>query len=191
MTQSERRTITASNPFIISNPSLAFVNLAGDEGKDLMAKDRAALEDIFRDNIQIADRTLPRCNVLFLYCALEASGGRIAGMSFTFRDLIKGAGAHIAVLASGVPSALLSNPEFIKTLPDGRDWPANVVITLSRNGEHFGRFFHRLFALMQEGISMPMAWVQLAPQGPVQPHDIPGALFIAEAGHIAFGPRKG
>jgi hypothetical protein len=43
MTESERRATTASNPFIISNPLLAFVNLAGDEGKDLMAKDRAAL----------------------------------------------------------------------------------------------------------------------------------------------------
>jgi hypothetical protein len=129
MTENERRTTTVNNPFIISNPSLAFVNLAGNEGKDLMAKDRAALEDIFRDNIQIADRTLPRCNVLFLYCSLETSG-RIAGTSFTFRDLIKGAGAHIAVLASGVPSALLSNPEFMKTLPGPGDWPANVVITL-------------------------------------------------------------
>jgi hypothetical protein len=140
MTESERRTTTANNPFIISNPSLAFVDLAGNEGKDLMAKDRAAIEDIFRDNIQIADRILPRCNVLFLYCALDASG-RIAGMSFTFRDLIKGAGAHIAVLASGVPPALLSNPEFMKALPGRGDWPANIVITLNRNGEHFGRFF--------------------------------------------------
>jgi hypothetical protein len=190
MTESERRTTTASNPFIISNPSLAFVNLAGNEGKDLMAKDRAALEDIFRDNIQIADRTLPRCNVLFLYCDLEISG-RIAGMSFTFRDLIKGAGAHVAVLASGVPPALLSNPEFMKSLPGRDDWPANIVITLSRNGEHFGRFFHQLFALMQQGTSMLMAWVQLAPQGPVQPKDIPGTVFLAEAGHIAFGPKKG
>jgi hypothetical protein len=190
MTESERRTTTAGNPFIIPNPSLAFVNLAGNEGKDVMAKDRAALEDIFRDNIQIADRTLPRCNVLFLYCALEASG-RIAGMSFTFRDLIKGAGAHIAVLASGIPPALLSNPEFMKSLPGPGDWPANIVITLSRNGEHFGQFFHQLFTLMQQGTSMPMAWVQLAPQGPVQPPDIPGAIFLAEAGHIAFGPRKG
>jgi hypothetical protein len=34
MTESERRTTTASNPFIISNPLLPFVDLAGDEGKD-------------------------------------------------------------------------------------------------------------------------------------------------------------
>ena len=166
MTESERRTTTANNPYVISNPSLAFVNLAGNEGKDLMEKDRAALEDIFRDNIQIADRTLPRCNVLFLYCALEVSG-RIAGASFNYRDLIKGAGAHIAVLASGIPSVLLSNPEFIKSLPSGPDWPANIVITLNRNGEHFGRFFHQLFALMQQGTSMLMAWVQLASGAPL------------------------
>jgi hypothetical protein len=68
MTESERRTTTANNPFIISNPSLAFVNLAGNEGKDLMAKDRAALEDIFRDNIQIATA---RCQGA-TYCSFTA-----------------------------------------------------------------------------------------------------------------------
>jgi hypothetical protein len=44
---------------------------------------------------------------------------------------------------------------------------------------------------MQQGTSMPMAWVELAPQGPAQPPDIPGAIFLAEVGHIAFGPNKG
>jgi hypothetical protein len=34
---------------------------------------------------------------------------------------------------------------------------------------------------------MPMAWVKLAPQGPHQPPDIPGAICLMGAGHVTFG----
>ena len=154
-----------------------------------MLQDQAAFADIFGENVRIADRTLPRCNVLFVYGAMDAFG-RIAGMTWTFRDLARAAGAHIAVVASGLPLAMLADPGFMKTLPGGNDWPANIVITLDRKGEYFGQFFHRLFALMRQGISMPMAWVELAPQGPVQQHDIPATVMLCEAGHIAFGPKR-
>ncbi len=190
MAQVERRTTTADNPYIISSPSLAFANLAGNAGKSLMDQDRRSLEDVFRGRILVADQTLPRCNVLFVYCALDSSG-HISGASFTFRDLIKGAGAHIAVIASELQPTLLSNPEFGKTLQAKNDWPANMVITLNRNGEHFGTFFHRLFLDMHAGTTMPMAWVKLVPQGPHQPRDVPGTICLMEAGHIAFAPKSG
>lgn len=190
MAQNERRSTTSDHPYIIVDPMLAFVNLAGAAGQSLMAQDRASLDDLFKDRTQVADRTLPRCNVLFLYCGLEASGG-VTGTSFTFRDLIKGAGAHVAVIASDIQPALLQNPEFGKALSANKDWPANIVITVNRNGDHFGRFFHGLFAQMRAGVSMPMAWVELAPQGPHQPSDIPGTICLMEAGHIAFGPQRG
>ncbi len=186
MPQSERITTTAGRPFVIANPLLAFVNLTGDTGKALMEADRDALSQVFRGNVEIADKKLPRCNVLFLYCSFEDSG-RIAGHSYSFRDLVKGAGAHIAVIATDVSPALLSNPDFDKR----NGWPANLVITLNRNGEHFAPFFQKLFSQMWDGTSMPMAWVELAPQGPVQPDDIPGAIFIPEAGHVAFRSKKG
>lgn len=190
MAQNERRSNTFDNPYIISDPTLAFVNLAGGAGQSLMAQDRGSLDDIFKSRIQIADRTLPRCNVLFLYCALDASG-LVTGTSFTFRDLIKRAGAHVAVIASDIQPALLQNPEFGKAISaNQKDWPANIVITLNRNGDHFGRFFHQLFAQMRAGVSMPMAWVKLAPQGPHQASDIPGTICLMEAGHIAFGPQR-
>jgi len=117
--QIERRTTTMDDPYVIANPALTFLNLAGEAGNELMARDYAALEFVFNGNIQIANRNLPRCNVLFLYGALDASG-RLAGNSFTFRDVIKGAGAHIAVLASELPPDLLSHPEFMKGLPGQR-----------------------------------------------------------------------
>jgi hypothetical protein len=189
LAQSERRMTTSDNPSIIPGPKLALANLSGSAGKALVEQDRAALNSVFGNNIEVAERTVPKCNVLFLYCALETSG-RVTGLSVSFRDVIKGAGAHIAVIASEVDPGLLSNAEFGKSLSARSDWPANIVITLSRNGAHFGRFFRELFTHMQAGVSMPMAWVRLAPQGPQQPNDIPGTIALMEAGHIAFGPRK-
>jgi hypothetical protein len=124
--------------------------------------------------------------VLFVYCNFDASG-RLVGFPFSVRDLSQGAGAHVAVIASDVSPALMSNPEFDKK----NGWPVNLVITLNRNGEHFGRFFQRLFSLMLAGKSMLMAWVELAPQGPHQPHDIPGTICVADAGHVAFGASRG
>lgn len=190
LAQDERRPTSVDNPYVIANPTLGFVNLLGTAGADLLERDRTALAGVFQNNIVIADKKLPACNVLFLYCTLEASA-RVAGHNFSFRDLIKGAGAHVAVIASELPPDLLSNPDFGKALSGSRDWPANIVITLSRNGDHFGRFFQKLFSQMRAGVSMPMAWVRLAPQGPQQPKDIPGTICLMEAGHIAFGAKQG
>ena len=189
MTHIERRATTIDNPLIIANPSLAFVNLAGNAGKSLMEQDRKYLGGIFRDNIQVADGTPPKCDVLFLYCALEASG-RAVGASNGFRELIREAGADIAVIASEIPPPQLSDAEFTKGLQVRSDWPANIVITLNRNGEHFGGFFHQLFSQMLDGTTTPMAWVDLAPQGPHQPVDIPETICLMEAGHIAFGAER-
>ena len=108
MAQTARIPTSAANPYVIANPSPGFVNLSGSAANELVAGDRAALADVFQNNVQIADNKLPRCNVLFLYCTLEPST-RVAGYKFSFRDLIKGAGAHVAVLASDHVD-LLSNP---------------------------------------------------------------------------------
>lgn len=190
MAQNERRPITADNPYVIANPTLGFVNLAGPAGAALLERDRATLTDIFQNNIKIADNEVPVCNVLFFYGTLDASA-RVAGQKFSFRDMIQGARARVAVMASELPADVMSNQEFGKALGASREWPANIVITLSRNGDHFGRFFHRLFSQMRAGVSMPMAWVELAPQGPHQPSDIPGTICLMEAGHIAFGTKAG
>jgi hypothetical protein len=189
MVQNERRTNTVNDPYIIAKPVLGMWNLIGDAAGDLLARDRAELGPLFPNSVQVGAQSAPKCNVLFLYCALDASA-RISGHPTSMRDVIKAAGAHIAVLAADIPGALLSNREFGQSLSARSDWPANIVITLNRNGEHFGRFFRELFSQMQAGVTMPMAWVELAPQGPHQRSDIPGTICLMEAGHIAFGPRK-
>jgi hypothetical protein len=61
-------------------------------------------------------------------------------------------------------------------------------MTLSRRGGAFPAFFARLFTDMKRGVSMPVAWIKLAPQGPVKEQEnLPSTIFACEAGQIAFG----
>jgi hypothetical protein len=40
---------------------------------------------------------------------------------------------------------------------------------------------------MRGGISMPVAWVRLAPQDPVKEHDdLPSTIFACEVGQMVF-----
>jgi hypothetical protein len=62
------------------------------------------------------------------------------------------------------------------------------VMTLSRQGAAFPPFFAQLFTDMKRGVSMPVAWVKLAPQGPVKEQDkLPSTIFACEAGQMVFG----
>jgi hypothetical protein len=64
------------------------------------------------------------------------------------------------------------------------------VLTLRRKGTSFVSFFQRLFADMAKGVSMPVAWVRLAPQVPGHEHpDCPDTIFACEAGQIAFARK--
>jgi hypothetical protein len=66
----------------------------------------------------------------------------------------------------------------------------NSVMTLARRGDLFARFFVRLFEDMKRGTPMPLAWVKLAPQGPVSGHnELPGTMFACMAGPVAFRGR--
>lgn len=178
----------ADKPYVIANPVLGLANLIGDAANSLVERDRADLSPLFA-SVQVGTQSVPKCNVLFLYCNLEGAA-RIVGQPFSLREAIKAAGAHVAVIASDVPPILLSRPEFGQALMAETDWPANIVITLRRNGDFFGKFFRDLFSQMRSGTTMPMAWVDLAPQGPQRNKDIPATIALMEAGHIAFGTKK-
>jgi hypothetical protein len=185
--------MSANSPYVIANPVLGLVNLGGSAGQALLERDRAALAGVFTDNIRIAGAAgtrIPVCNVLFFYGTLEPST-RLAGQEFSFRDMVKAAGAHIAVLASEPSRELLDNEDFLKALGKSGDWHANIVVTMDRKGDDFGRFFHRLFSRMREGVAIPTAWVEIAPQGPHQPPDLPVMFCVFEAANIAFGPKPG
>lgn len=173
------RTTTVSDPFIIRGPRLAFVNLLGPAGRSLVAEDRRALEPVFGDATQ-SEHVIP-CDVLMLYCTIDSSG-RLQGERRRLREIIRDSQAPIVVVASENP------PEgYIAAGPATPDSHANLVMTISRNGQSFQRFFRGLFERMFSGKTMPMAWVELAPQIPGQDHvDAPETIFACEAGHLLF-----
>ena len=45
----------ANPPYVIANPVLGLVNLAGPSGQALLERDRAALAGVFGSNIRVAD----------------------------------------------------------------------------------------------------------------------------------------
>jgi hypothetical protein len=173
---------------VIPHPSLGLLNLLGEPAAALAEQDRLDLTPIFGERIEMASQPVPRCDVLFLYCNLDAQA-RVVAPFLTLRDLIRRAGARIAVVASNIPKEDIANPRFATVLGANNTCPANIAITLDR-GAHFGRFFVQLFSMMQGGTDMLSAWVEIAPQGPDQPSDLPVMFMVPEAGAIAFGPQS-
>ncbi len=175
-----------ARPLVIAQPTIAFLNLSGADSAPLLARDRTEIGGLFNGNVRVATTPAATEDVLFVYCNVEPSG-QIVGQSMSLRDLIGKSGARVAVLASEIPSEILMDSRFHKSLNRGSNPPTNLVITGNRNGESFGRFFKSLFQLMWAGSPMPSAWARLAPQGPQQPPDIPGTICLMEAGPVVFG----
>jgi hypothetical protein len=178
-------TKVAQSANAIEKPTIAFLNLTGPTYDAIAAKDSEEIGSLFCGKVLITAVPVPICDVLFLYCAIGPSG-TVIGQGLSLRDLIGKSRARVAVIASEVPVELLQNTGFQKSLNRGNNSPVNLVITGSRNGDAFGRFFKSLFQLMWTGVPMPIAWTKLAPQSPRQPRDIPGTICLIEAPQLAF-----
>lgn len=179
--KSATRTTTIDNPFRIANPSIGFFNLQGAAGATLAEADQRVLSPLFKQSRSRSDH-VPTCEVLFIYCTVDAQG-RVVGSPNGIRDLIKNAGAYVAVVASENDA-----DSYIKATASRNDWHANIALVLDRKADKFALFFRRLFEAMFKGQSMLTAWVELAPQIPGREHpDAPGAIMAAEAGHVTFG----
>jgi hypothetical protein len=169
----------------IADPIIGFANLAGERCEAIVSQDRASIGRLFPGRDRFTATSIPKCNILFLYCTLSPSG-EVSGFATPLRDLIGISQAALAVIASELPADNLKNQEFVRSLARGDNAAVDLVITLNRNGEAFGRFFHSLFEMMLNGVSMPMAWVTLAPQGPYPPPDVAEMIFHMERGGAAF-----
>lgn len=172
---------TRNQPFCIEDPRIGFLNLLGEKGAELLAADKAELSPLFVSK-EVSSRETPKCEVLLLYCTVGMTG-QVPGSRLPLRELIREAGALVAVVASENPP-----DSYIKGVgkPDGR-WSANIVMCVNRRGDTFARFFHDLFAAMFEGTPMPLAWANLAPQIPGEEHpDTPESIMVAEAGQLVF-----
>jgi hypothetical protein len=175
---------THDRPFVIQNPVVGFLNLQGERASALLESDADVLSPLFSE-CRSSDSGLPRCDVLFLYCDIDASG-RVENATDSLRGLVKRARAYIAIVATE------NNVDaYKKALATQADWNSNLVLVLDRKGPAFAGFFQRLFEKMNSGASMLMVWVKLAPQIPgSDPPDVPGSIMLAEAGHVTFGKAK-
>lgn len=165
---------------VIESPKLGILNLKGDSSAGVMAEDKEALIPVF-DSVLESQREVPHCDVLLIYCDLQANG-RIHNSSEGLREIIRDSGASVVVVASE------NEGEGYIAAAQHKDYGlANLVMTVERNGKCFPRFFHDLFAQMKRGVTMPVAWVTLAPQipGRVQ-EDCPVTIFACELGQVAF-----
>jgi hypothetical protein len=176
--QSKARKTTANNPFRIAQPTIGFLNLNGD--LPLAETDKAHLESLFHDSY-LSNNTIPKCHVLFIYCKID-SNGSIVGSQLRIRDIVKEAGAYIAVVATENVA-----DHYMMALNPKNDWNANIVLVIERKGESFLTFFHQLFQSMLQGTSMLTKWVELAPQVPgVAQPNCPESIMIAGAGNITL-----
>lgn len=174
------RKITNRNPLVIRSPRIGFFNLIGESADRIIDEDKAALGPLFTSKEE-ADTTPPVCDVLMIYARLT-SDGRVVGSSDGLREIIRKSGAQIVIVASENEAQ-----SYIAASKSTGYGQANLVMTLRRKDIAFTTFFAELFRKMFSGTSMPMAWVELAPQGPRGTHmDLPETIFAAEVSHIIF-----
>ena len=174
------RKVTAKSPLVIQSPRIGFLNLLGSQGQQLIEEDKQAIASLF-SSISQSDAVPPVCDALMMYARISKDG-RIEGSPEEFRSIIFNSQAPIVIVASNNPGE-----NYIAAGKRGGSGRANLVMTLDRRGELFPQFFSQLFNKMFEGKSMPMAWVELAPQipGAVQ-ENCPSTIFAAEVSHIIF-----
>src|SRR5262249_34241080 len=134
----------------------------------------------FRSSV-VSEDIVPECNVLLLYAQMQTDG-RIVGCNDGLRDIIQKAKAVIVIVAfPNAPNNLIAAS---KQTGYGQ---ANLVLTIDRKGPAFASFYAELFGRMYRGKTMPVAWVDLAPQIPGASHEnCPGSIFSAEISHILF-----
>jgi len=174
------RRVTLSDPLVIVAPRIAFLNLLGASAQSILEEDKLAFAPLFA-SCEESQIDTPQCDVLLIYAQLQ-SDGQIRAASESLRDIIHRSRAPIVVVATEN-----DGKSYIAASKRPGAGRANLVMTLKRNGPAFTKFFSQLFSKMYKGSTMPMAWVELAPQVPRLEHpNAPDSIFAAEVSHIIF-----
>ena len=174
------RRVSLNDPLIINAPRIGFLNLLGSSAQTILEEDEASLARLFASSEE-SHSDPPVCDVLMIYARVETDGS-VAGSSENLRGLIRKSCAPIVIVASENPGK-----NYVAAGKRPGDGKANLVMTLRRKGPIFAQFFGELFRRMFEGQTMPLAWVELAPQNPTAKHDnCPESVFAAEVSHIIF-----
>jgi hypothetical protein len=166
--------------------TVGFANLSGADFVSFLSEDHAVVSALFeRTNIG-AERQIPATRILFLYARFAASGALEGSPAVGVRQIAEESGSRILVVASPIPQDTIQN-----VMSFSGSKTANLVFTLDRKGPAFAGFFRALFERMRDGENMLQAWVELAPQGPMQTDDNPELVLLPEGGGIAFAPQPG
>jgi hypothetical protein len=123
-----------------------------------------------------------RCDVLLIYCDISADG-RLSNTEARLREIIRDAGACVAVIATEHPVE-----RYIAAAPPhvtfGR---TNLMMTVVRKDLAFSKFLARLFSEMKSGVSLSIAWHHLTKVAPPSVRSgIPEMIFASEIGPITF-----
>lgn len=171
-------------PKVIHSPRLGLLNLIGKDVQPLVSEDKAILE-VFFSSVKLSENIPPVCDTLIMYAKIEQNG-KIKGSESSFREIIMQSRASIVIVATEN-----EGKNYIEATRRTGYGQANFVVTLKRNGKAFTNFFSQIFQQMHEGISMPKAWVKLAPQGgKVTYENCPDAMLTCELGQIIFTNKK-
>jgi hypothetical protein len=173
------RKVTHRHPLIIQSPKIGFLNLVGAAASPLVQEDVTVLKPLFSDCLE-SDGNAPICDVLMIYATIKADGA-VENTERSLRQIISESQAPIVVVATEN-----SAESYIAAGKHPRSSNANLVMTLKRNGQIFPEFFKELFGMMHRGITMPMAWVKLAPQIPREQKNVPGTICAMEVSHVLF-----
>lgn len=171
-----------NKPVIIASPTLGVLDLTNGLDAGIAADDAKSLSDLFSGVMMSTDQP-PICTVLLIYCSIS-SDGHIADSSLGLREIIRDSQAPVVVVASEN-----TGDAYVATAKERKPYgQANLVLTISRRERSLTQFLYRLFSQMKRGVSMPVAWVELAPQysGAPEHKHLPDTIFGCERGQIAF-----
>jgi hypothetical protein len=162
--------------------TIGFANLSGEDFSAMATQDATALSPLFARSKIVSKQQIPSAEILLVYAHLNEDGTIKGPTTSGIRQIVQLTNAAIVILASPNSADSIKNAA---ALPGPKT--ANIVFTLDRNGNGFGRFFRELFEKMRGGKDMLTAWVELAPQHPSAnlPY-APQTIFVAEGGKIAF-----
>jgi hypothetical protein len=163
--------------------AVGFANLSGADFASFLSEDLAAVSALFETTNIATARQIPTADILFLYTRFSTSGALDGTPDTGVRQVAQESRLKILVVASPIPEDTIQNA---MSFPGRKT--ANLVFTLNRKGSAFAGFFQALFEKMRDGEDK--AWVELAPQAPMETDDNPELVLLPEGGAISFAPRR-
>jgi hypothetical protein len=164
------RTRPTPKGIVIRNPVLGAINLEGLGVEDIVEKDLEILGPYFAD-VRRSDDVPPVCDVLLLYGELNSSGA-LKNSPKSAEEIVRDAGASIVIFAINNP------PDNYATIMKASLGSVIIIATFDRRQWRFASCMAKIFEQMKnDGITLPHAWINIAPQHSGAVHEDLPKLF--------------